>query len=685
MDSTSPQLAAAALETGPDAMLVVDSDWTIRVANRQVTAILGYASDEVLGRDIECLVPERFRERHIAHRNAYMTQMRVQSIGLDRDLYALRRDGTEVPIEIGLSPIENNGEVLAVVSIRDATYRRSVEAALNAQLKDMHCLCEMSRRLLEATEVPKMLEELLDTVIDLQTADFGNIQLLDSETGVLRIAAHLGFSQHFLDCFASVDSRDDSACGRALRAGTRVIIEDVETDGEYLSFRAVAAQEGYRAAQSTPIRGHDGVLLGMLSTHFRQPHRPSEKELQLTDLYMHLAARLIERGRANEAVQAARQRADRANESKSRFLATASHDLRQPLQALALLNGALRRTVRDEDAVQALYQQEQAIGAMSRLLNALLDISKLESGAVKPEPTDFSVATLFEELRREFASIAASKGLRLDVQTAPVCVRSDPLLIEQVLRNLIANAVKFTRRGRVALSCFAVANSKVRIEVLDTGIGIAPEHLSRIYDEFYQVDVAPNRSHNGYGLGLSIVKRLVRLLELDLEVRSEAGSGSSFSILLPPARSPATADYSGTGPRTASRVSSARRGRTRVILVEDDAAVRDATRLLLRSEGYQVTAVTSLQTALDAARNGVDLLVTDYHLGDTETGLQVITALREALSRPLKAILITGDTSAAIRELPRDPNLRVASKPITAEVLFTMMRELLADDASQPS
>ncbi|EQD69709.1 PAS/PAC sensor signal transduction histidine kinase, partial [mine drainage metagenome] len=129
MDSTSPQLAAAALETGPDAMLVVDSDWTIRVANRQVTAILGYASDEVLGRDIECLVPERFRERHIAHRNAYMTQMRVQSIGLDRDLYALRRDGTEVPIEIGLSPIENNGEVLAVVSIRDATYRRSVEAA----------------------------------------------------------------------------------------------------------------------------------------------------------------------------------------------------------------------------------------------------------------------------------------------------------------------------------------------------------------------------------------------------------------------------------------------------------------------------------------------------------------------------------------------------------------------------
>ena len=677
MDSTPPQLAATVFEAGPDAMLVVDSGGKIRFANRQATAIFGYAPAEVLGLDIERLVPKRFRERHIAHRNAYMTQTHVRPIGLDLDLYALRRDGTEVPVEIGLSPIENNGEVLVAVSIRDATYRRSVEAALNAQLEDMHCLCEMSKRLLEATDVPKMLEELLDTVIALQAADFGNIQLLDSETGVLRIVAHRGFSQDFLDCFASVDSRDDSACGRALGSGTRVIIEDVETDGGHLPFRAVAAQEGYRAAQSTPIRGHDGVLLGMLSTHFRQPHRPSEKELQLTDLYMNLAATLVERGRADEAVQAARQRADRANQSKSRFLATASHDLRQPLQTIALLNGTLRRTVRDEDSVQALYQQEQAIGAMSRLLNALLDISKLESGAVKPEPTDFSVATLFEELRREFASIAASKGLRFDVQTAPVCVHSDPLLIEQVLRNLIANAVKFTRRGRVALSCLAIPNSKVRIEVLDTGIGIAPEHLSRIYDEFYQVDAAPNRSHNGYGLGLSIVKRLVQLLELDLEVRSEAGSGSSFSILLSPARSPVAADYLGSGPRAPPLVSSARRGMVRVILVEDDTGVRDATRLLLRSEGYQVTAVTSLQAALDAARNGVDLLVTDYHLSDTETGIQVITALREVLSTPLKAVLITGDTSTAIRELPRDPNLRIANKPITAEVMLTMMRELI--------
>src|SRR5581483_8270499 len=143
----------------------------------------------------------------------------------------------------------------------------------------------------------------------------------------------------------------------------------------------------------------------------------------------------------------AREDADRANQGKSRFLATASHDLRQPLQTLALLNGTLRRIETDPDCIQALAQQEQAIGAMSRLLNALLDISKLESGAIKPEPTDFTVASIFEELRRDFAGLAASKGLSLEVDSAQECVHSDPSLVEQILRNLVANAVKYTRNG----------------------------------------------------------------------------------------------------------------------------------------------------------------------------------------------------------------------------------------------
>ena len=183
-------------------------------------------------------------------------------------------------------------------------------------------------------------------------------------------------------------------------------------------------------------------------------------------------------------------------------------------------------------SIEALSQQEQAIGAMSRLLNALLDISKLESGAIRPEPTDFTVAAIFEELRLEFASIAANKGLQLEIESCNDAVYSDPSLVEQILRNLVSNAIKYTREGWVRLRCLHEA-ALVRIEVLDTGVGIPPDQLPYIYDEFYQVGVPANSSRDGYGLGLSIVQRLVKLLTLKLDVRSEVGKGSAFSLVLP--------------------------------------------------------------------------------------------------------------------------------------------------------
>src|SRR5262249_30705836 len=168
--------------------------------------------------------------------------------------------------------------------------------------------------------------------------------------------------------------------------------------------------------------------------------------------------------RAREAANQSRESADRANQAKSRFLAMASHDLRQPLQTLALLNGTLRRMIIHENAEEVLAQQEQAIGAMSRLLNALLDISKLESGAVKPQLGDFKVANLFEGLRREFASIAANSGLALELESTGECAHSDAALVEQILKNLVSNAIKYTRQGRVLLRC-SRRNDCLRIEV----------------------------------------------------------------------------------------------------------------------------------------------------------------------------------------------------------------------------
>jgi two-component system, sensor histidine kinase len=382
---------------------------------------------------------------------------------------------------------------------------------------------------------------------------------------------------------------------------------------------------------------------------------------------------VTERKRAEAELMAAREAADRANQAKSRFLATASHDLRQPLQTLALLNGALRRMVTSADAAEVLAQQEHAVATMSRLLNTLLDLSKLESGAVRPELRDFRVANVLEAIQREFRALAQSKGLELVVESSQESIHSDPAMVEQILKNLVSNAVKYTQQGRVVVRCRR-EDTAVRIEVLDTGVGIPAAQLAYIYDEFYQVGVPANRSRDGYGLGLSIVQRLVRLLNARVEAMSEVGKGSVFALLLPLAHS-AVRDPepdAARAPAAAAVVSA------RVLLVEDDASVRDATSMLLRVEGYRVTAVASLPDALQAvAQEAPELLVTDYHLADGELGTEVIAALRGRVRPDLKSVLLTGDTSV-IKEMRADPNLKILSKPVDAEELLRLLQALLS-------
>jgi len=378
---------------------------------------------------------------------------------------------------------------------------------------------------------------------------------------------------------------------------------------------------------------------------------------------------------ARELADESREIAERANQTKSRFLATASHDLRQPLQSLALLNGALRRMVTNPEAAEVLAQQEHAVGTMARLLNTLLDLSKLESGAVKPELRDFRAAGVLEAIRREFAAIAHDKGLELIVESSEEPIHSDPAMVEQILKNLVSNAVKYTRQGQVVVRCRR-EGTRLRIEVLDTGVGIPAPQLAYIYDEFYQVDVPANSSRDGYGLGLSIVQRLVKLLNARLEARSEIGKGSVFALLLPLAHSM----VHDSQPLARAQAAAGAGAHKRVLLVEDDASVRDATSMLLRVEGYRVTAVASGAEALRAAtERAPELLVTDYHLAEGELGTEVIKVLRGRVGPDLKAILLTGDTSVAIKETCSDPNLRILSKPVDAEELLKLLQTLLGD------
>jgi two-component system, sensor histidine kinase len=440
----------------------------------------------------------------------------------------------------------------------------------------------------------------------------------------------------------------------------RALRGDIATNVEYTVRRKDTGETWAGGYSFAPIRDENGSIVGSVVSGRDITERKRAQEAV----------------RAGEMLEQARDSAVRANEVKSRFLAAASHDLRQPLQTIELLNGTLRRLVTDQNAIEVLSQQDQAIDAMSRLLNALLDISKLESGAVKPTLINFALGEVLDELRSEFASLAAEKGLQLEIDMTDDAVYSDPSLLEQILRNLVSNALKYTHKGSVRLCC-RQDSAQVRIDVIDTGVGIPADHLPYIYDDFYQVGVPVNSSRNGYGLGLSIVKHLFKLLCLELNVRSEGGRGSTFSLLLPTGSG---RDLAGNRARNSSRVSRAKPiDEPHILLVEDNSSVQRAMYRLLKLEGYGVTAAGSLSEALQHVQkgNGVDLLICDYHLSGGETGTQVIAALRDILGRSLRALLMTGDTSSAVKQLPNDSYLRFTTKPIKADELLTLLRELL--------
>lgn len=389
-----------------------------------------------------------------------------------------------------------------------------------------------------------------------------------------------------------------------------------------------------------------------------------------------LEERNIELARAGELAREAKEEARRAEQAKGRFLATASHDLRQPLQVVSLLNGTLRRMVREPEIADALRQQDEAIGSMSKLLNALLDISKLEAGVIKPEPRVIPVSRVLAIMEQEFRGVARSKGLELQVAACEAYVHSDPALLEQVLRNLVSNAIKYTRAGLVQVRV-VMEPPWVNIEVIDTGIGIPADQIKLIGEEFYQIGVPTNSTREGYGLGLSIVRRLIKLLDLELQVRSEVGKGSVFSVRIrQSARAPAfeRLQIAPAVTREHDVVDAS------ILLVEDDPDVRNATRMLLRTEGYKVTTAASLAEALHRLQEiqRIDLVVTDFHLAAGETGVQVIARLRDELGATLKAVLITGDTSSAVKDLAHDPNLWIVSKPVQAETFLELVRVLLA-------
>tara|TARA_R110000868_G_scaffold102678_1_gene282822 strand:- start:251 stop:4654 length:4404 start_codon:yes stop_codon:yes gene_type:complete len=388
---------------------------------------------------------------------------------------------------------------------------------------------------------------------------------------------------------------------------------------------------------------------------------------------------ISDRKRIARALEAAKQQADLANMAKSRFLAAASHDLRQPLQTLALLQGLLAKTVAGDAEQKLVARLDGTLGAMSSMLNTLLDLNQIEAGTVSAERVTFPIDDLLHRLREEFTYTAEAHGLSFHVVSCGLSVHSDPHLLGQMIRNLLSNALKYTSTGKVLLGCRR-HKDMLTIQVLDTGIGVPESEYEAIFDEYHQLNNAARERGRGLGLGLSIVRRLGDMLGHNVRVRSQLGQGSVFSVDV----AYAAAEDADEPPKALEVVPTVpiaeiQRGGT-ILVVEDDAEVRELLELLLVSEGHRVTTAPDGLVGLDLVNRGAirpDLLLADYNLPNGMDGLQVAAKLRSKLRREVPVIILTGDISTGTLRNIALQNCVQLNKPVKlAELTETILRLL---------
>lgn len=358
-----------------------------------------------------------------------------------------------------------------------------------------------------------------------------------------------------------------------------------------------------------------------------------------------------------------------ANRAKSRLLAAASHDLRQPLQTLNLLNRAASHQAGDNAALHSVLERQQAaLDTMSMLLASVLDISKLDSGAVVANPIACRIDDVLERLRSDFEPLASEKGLSLQIAVSHEAGLTDPELLRRLLGNLLSNAIRYTQRGSVSLVCVP-SGSELTIEIRDTGIGISEHELGRIFEEFYQVDHDAKRPE-GLGLGLSIVRRLADLLHSSITVSSRPGQGTVFGVTLPRVELPVPSmDVATPATNTAGGL---------ILVIDDEPSVADATSLLLELEGFEVRVASCEREALaQAAERAPDIIISDYHLRAGETGVGVVNSVRRVADKTIPVIFVTGDTGKLAFAEATIANAKLLSKPLRADDLIEAVRNAL--------
>jgi signal transduction histidine kinase/integral membrane sensor domain MASE1 len=607
----------------------------------------------------------------------FFISISVPSMALSADVLMRRRSeeqlrNTHDELAASASELRDTAERLQVSSgkLEERVEQRTQE--LKEALQQQTSLAEVFKEISRSSfDLQKLLDQLVDLAARLCAANSANIWRPSGETYQIAAAfAHQPEHKERLDRL-SVRPGRDTGVGRALLERTVVHIVDIQND---LEVHQELKAGGNRTMIAIPLM-RESVPIGVLVI-LRQTLRPfTEREIELATTVADQAVIALENVRLFEALQASTRELDEANRAKSRFIAAASHDLRQPLHALGLFVARLQGRVKAAERSRIVEQIDASVAAMNELFNDLLDMSKLDSGVLAPNISEFPIAQLLERTESTFSAAARKKGLSLRIVRNSAWVRSDFILLERILLNLVSNAVSYTARGKVVVGC-RLRGRHLRIDVFDRGPGIPEDEHISIFREFYQIGGPQRERQGGMGLGLAIVDRLCRLLKHEIDLASALGKGSRFSILVPSVAARAWI----VDPKDSVHPTPDSIGGKLVVVIDDDPLVLDSTGGLLRSWGCQVLTAGSARVALAGladCNQSPDLVISDYQLSDGQTGIEAIEELRKSLNLPIPAFLISGDMAPERIREARMSGYHLLHKPVRPRALRAMLSKFL--------
>jgi signal transduction histidine kinase/CheY-like chemotaxis protein len=544
---------------------------------------------------------------------------------------------------------------------------------LAQSVEELRALGEVSQAVNSTLEVETLLNTIVAKAVQLSGTEAGAIYVCDESSDEFLLRATCGMSESLIVAIKAQHVGGADAVGRAAAGRDPIHVADVR-DEPASAMQEILLREGYRALLVVPLLSPDRAI-GALVIRRKQPGLFRQQTLDLLQTFAAQSVLAIQNARLFREIEEKSRQLEVANLAQSRFLAAASHDLRQPPHALGLFVAQLRARVNAAERTRLVEHIHGAVAAMNELFDALLDIAKLDAGALAPDLTEFPIEQLLKRTESTFAIAAREKGLRLRVLPSSAWVCSDFILLERILLNLVSNALRYASSGGVLVGCRRRAGT-LRIEVCDSGPGIPEDQRQNIFAEFYQL-VGPERNrHGGLGLGLAIVERLCRLLDHPLELTSTLGRGSRFTVVVPLVAAPAK---SIDAPLAPPIVLDATAGKL-VVVIDDDEMVLAGMGGMLKGWGCQVVTAASdgaALTGLTDHERRPDLIISDYRLADGKDGIEAIERLRSEFGAPIPAFLVSGDTSAERLRAVRTRGYHLLHKPVPPMALRAMVSRLL--------